>query len=285
MRVGALSLVSLVVMANVVAASRLSALRPAFAAGLPSWSTLKPSRTASGHGTPSALLGGDRRAGAFEGPRKFSSLSLRKVLELTRMKESEVSSPPVEEEFDPGEIEGTDLRVLKYPHPKLRAEDEEVTVFDDALKQTCKELFMVMYACKGVGLAAPQVGINKKIMVFNPEGDKKKWLKEVTLVNPVIVAQSEATDVEAEGCLSFPGMDGKVRRNKWVKIEAKDVKGKPIKKKYEGWEARVFQHEYDHLLGKVYIDRLDEEERERVQPVLDGLIQKYKDEHGDDFKL
>jgi hypothetical protein len=68
------------------------------------------------------------------------------------------SSEAQEEEVDPGVVEGTDLRVLKYPHPSLRANDEEVTVFDDALKKTLKEMFLVMYASKGVGLAAPQVG-------------------------------------------------------------------------------------------------------------------------------
>jgi peptide deformylase len=97
--------------------------------------------------------------------------------------------------------------------------------------QVVKEMFMVMYACKGVGLAAPQVGINKRLMVFNPEGDAKKWLKEISLVNPRIVETSESTDVEVEGCLSFPNMQGSVRRYKWIKVEANDLKGKKIKKK------------------------------------------------------
>ncbi len=148
---------------------------------------------------------------------------------------------------------------------------------------------MVMYASKGVGLAAPQVGINKRLMVFNPEGDPKKWLKEIALVNPRIIETSESTDVEVEGCLSFPDMQGSVRRHKWIKVEAFDLKGKKIKKKvslvcciiycrllmnvqFEGWEARVFQHEYDHLDGKLYIDRLEAEDRAKVQPVLDSLI-------------
>lgn len=168
--------------------------------------------------------------------------------------------PPAEEEVDPGVVEGTDLRVLKYPHPSLRAFDEEVTEFNEELKQTLKEMFLVMYASKGVGLAAPQVGINKRIMVFNPEGDKKKWLSEVSLINPKIVDKSEATDVEEEACLSFPGMQGKVRRHKWIKVEAQNAAGKVIKKKYTGWTARVFQHEYDHLEGTVYVDRLEEDD-------------------------
>ena len=132
-----------------------------------------------------------------------------------------------------------------------------------------------MYAAEGVGLAAPQVGINKKLMVYNESGDKKKWLDEIVMVNPKIVEFSEAKDVEIEGCLSFPKMNGKVERSKWIKVEAQNLKGKKIKKKFKGWEARIFQHEYDHLDGVVYIDRLDEEDRSEVQPVLDELVEEF----------
>jgi len=145
-----------------------------------------------------------------------------------------------------------------------------------------KEMFLVMYASKGVGLAAPQVGINKRVMVYNPEGNAKKWLQEVALVNPKIVETSEGTDEEDEACLSFPGMAGGVRRWKWIKVEAQDVKGKAVKKKFSGWEARVFQHEYDHLDATCYIDRLDEPTRAEVQPALDALIDAYKDANAGD---
>jgi len=192
------------------------------------------------------------------------------------------AAPPEEEEVDPGVVAGTDLRVLKYPHPSLRAPDGEVTEFDDALKKIVREMFLVMYAAKGVGLAAPQVGINQRIMVYNPEGDRKKWLQEVALVNPKIVETSEGKDVEEEACLSFPGLSGEVQRFKWIKVEAQDIRGKAIKKKFLGWEARVFQHEYDHLDGTCYIDLLDEETRARVQPVLDSLIETYKGENAGD---
>lgn len=181
------------------------------------------------------------------------------------------------DEVDPGVIEGTDLRVLKYPHPSLRAENveipaEELTGPGSETSRIAKEMFLVMYATNGVGLAAPQVGINKRLMVYNESGDSKKWMKEVVMVNPKIVEFSSAKDVEQEGCLSFPEMAGDVERSKWIKVEALNLKGKKIKKKFVGWEARIFQHEYDHLDGVVYIDRLTEEGRNEVQPRLDELI-------------
>lgn len=182
----------------------------------------------------------------------------------------------LEDEKDPGKVEGTDLRILKYPHPALRAENPEITEVTDEVKQLAKEMLKVMYAANGVGLAAPQVGINLQLMVFNPSGDAKKWLEEVILINPRIIAVSDGKDVDVEGCLSFPDMSGKVERKKWIKIEALSPKGTLVKKKYTGWQARIFQHEFDHLDKTLYIDRLSTDGRARVQSTLDGLIE----EHG-----
>ena len=187
------------------------------------------------------------------------------------------------EEVDPGVVEGTDLRVLKYPHPSLRAPNEEIPMEEltgpgSDISKIAKEMFLVMYATQGVGLAAPQVGINKRLMVYNDTGDAKKWMKETVMINPKIVEFSDATDVEEEGCLSFPNMGGDVQRSKWIKVEAQNLKGKKMKKKFKGWEARIFQHEYDHLDGKVYIDRLAEDGphgRKEVQPRLDELINEF----------
>ena len=183
-----------------------------------------------------------------------------------------------ETEVDPGKVEGTDLQIVKYPHPSLRKENAEITpeeLKDGSISKLAKEMFLIMYAAQGVGLAAPQVGVNKRLMVYNESGDSKKWLNEVVMVNPQIVEFSEGKDVEAEGCLSFPDMNGDVERSKWIKVQATNLKGKPIKKKFSGWEARIFQHEYDHLDGTVYIDRLDETERAKVQPRLDELIEDF----------
>jgi peptide deformylase len=184
----------------------------------------------------------------------------------------------LQEEIDPGVVEGTNLRIVKYPHPSLRASNDEITaeeLKDGSIAQLAKEMFKMMYAAQGVGLAAPQVGVNKRLMVYNEQGDPKKWLDEVIMVNPKIVEFSDSKEIDMEGCLSFPDMSGEVERSKWIKVEAFNLKGKKMKKKYTGWEARIFQHEYDHLDGVVYIDRLSEKGRKEVETRVDELIQDF----------
>eukprot|EP00565_Helicotheca_tamesis_P001812 CAMPEP_0185725016 /NCGR_PEP_ID=MMETSP1171-20130828/1347_1 /TAXON_ID=374046 /ORGANISM="Helicotheca tamensis, Strain CCMP826" /LENGTH=243 /DNA_ID=CAMNT_0028393005 /DNA_START=101 /DNA_END=832 /DNA_ORIENTATION=- len=215
--------------------------------------------------------------------RRAAALNIAKKMSSTINNNNNNHLPPplhasIDEEVDPGIVPGTDLRIVKYPHPSLRAPNAEITadeLSDGSISKIAKEMLLVMYAAEGVGLAAPQVGINKKLMVYNESGDKKKWLNEVVMVNPKIVEFSEATDVENEGCLSFPDMRGDVKRSKWIKVEAQNLKGKKIKKKFRGWEARIFQHEFDHLDGTVYVDRLTEEGRKEVQPRLDELIEDF----------
>jgi peptide deformylase len=187
------------------------------------------------------------------------------------------SSTTTDEEIDPGIVPGTNLRVLKYPHPSLRAPNtlidmSELTGPGCEISRIVKEMFLVMYASHGCGLAAPQVGINRRLMVYNESGDPKDWMGETVMINPTIIEYSTGTDIEEEGCLSFPKIRAKVVRPKWIKIEAVNLKGKKFKKKFVGWEARIFQHEYDHLDGTVFIDRLSEDIRKDAQPTLDGLI-------------
>lgn len=192
------------------------------------------------------------------------------------------SSPPLKEEIDPGIVEGTNYRIVKYPHPSLRAENADVILPDEqeSITELSKEMLKIMYAAQGVGLAAPQIGVNKRLLVYNPTGDSKKWMDETILVNPRIVEYSDAKDEEIEGCLSFPDMQGEVIRSKWIKVEAMTPKGRKIKKKYKGWEARIFQHEYDHLDGTVYTDRLSDETIEKVQLRLKELIEEYGGDDG-----
>lgn len=186
----------------------------------------------------------------------------------------------MKEEVDPGKVANTDLRLVKYPHPSLRANNEEISLKEiesGSIGKLAKEMFLVMYAAEGIGLAAPQVGINKRLMVYNESGDKSKWLQEIVLLNPKIVEYSTAKDTMQEGCLSFPGMNGDVQRSKWIKVEALSLKGKKIKKKFKGFEARIFQHEYDHIEGTVYIDRLSKEHKANIQSKLDELIEEFGD--------
>jgi len=174
--------------------------------------------------------------------------------------------------------EGGPLRILSYPHPALRAENAEVTeeeLESGEISSIVKEMFQLMYGTEGVGLAAPQVGINKRLFVFNPSGDRKKWLEEATMINPKIVGFSEGVECGTEGCLSLPAMSGEVQRYKWVKVEAVNLKGKKVKKKLKGWEARIFQHELDHLNGTLFADRMTDEVRSDVQPRMDELIDEF----------
>ena len=182
------------------------------------------------------------------------------------------------EEEDPGKVDGTDLYIRKYPHPCLRAVNAEVSkeeIESGDISKLTKEMFIIMYATNGCGLAAPQVGINKRLMVYNVSGDPKRWLDEVVMINPTIVEFSEGKDIENEGCLSFPKLRGDVERSKWIKVEALNLKGKTIKKKFVGWDARVFQHEYDHLDGVVCTDRMNERSKVAAKNQLDQWIAEF----------
>eukprot|EP00588_Corethron_pennatum_P010178 CAMPEP_0194272034 /NCGR_PEP_ID=MMETSP0169-20130528/5695_1 /TAXON_ID=218684 /ORGANISM="Corethron pennatum, Strain L29A3" /LENGTH=201 /DNA_ID=CAMNT_0039014581 /DNA_START=226 /DNA_END=831 /DNA_ORIENTATION=- len=181
------------------------------------------------------------------------------------------------ETFSSGGVEKTN-RLLRYPHPALRSINAKITpkeIDDGSISKIANEMLMIMYATGGVGLAAPQVGFNKRLMVYNSTGDKSKWLNEVIIINPTIITFSKRLDLDQEGCLSFPGIDENVLRSEWIKFEALNLKGRKIKKKVAGFEARIFQHEFDHLEGKLFIDRLDRTDREKVQESLDRLVQDF----------
>lgn len=170
-------------------------------------------------------------------------------------------------------MKGTSLRVLKYPHPQLRAENAAITEFDAELKTLAEEMLMVMYAAEGIGLAAPQVGINKRLMVFNEHVDKPE--KEMVLVNPRITAVSPETDVLEEGCLSFPLINGDVQRHKWVDVEYFTLSGEKKQLKFKDYQARIFQHEYDHLDRVLFIDKLVPLDKKLNQKRLDKAVKKY----------
>ena len=123
----------------------------------------------------------------------------------------------------------------------------------------------------GVGLAAPQVGVNVRLMVFNPTGDAGKPEDEVVLVNPRVVSTGGGLEVGEEGCLSFPGIYGDVPRPARAKVRAQRLDGTTFQLVLEGFPARVFLHEYDHLQGVLFHDRMEPAAAAAAAPLLQGL--------------
>ena len=150
------------------------------------------------------------------------------------------------------------LEIRKYPDPVLKKISEPVTVFDEALADFVKVLFASMRVHDGVGLAAPQVGVLKKIAVVEYEG------KSYVLINPKVIEQKGIQEGE-EGCLSFPGIYANVVRPQWVKIETHDLNGNIHTYEGEGYTARAFLHEMDHLSGKLIIDYLSNLKRNAIK--------------------
>jgi peptide deformylase len=141
------------------------------------------------------------------------------------------------------------LNVLEYPDPALREIASEVSEFGDALKKLVTDMWETMYLSKGVGLAAPQVGRPVKLFVADWEGNRR------VVANPSIVETEGAERVD-EGCLSFPGIYEEVTRPSKIRIIYRDENGEHHDETAEGYLARVFAHETDHLNGRLLIDNL-----------------------------
>ena len=213
------------------------------------------------------------RGGAGGHQQRGAGLSwLQDVLLGRKIDDEDLS---LKSEVDPGNVKGTKLKILKYPNPKLRTENALVTEFNAELEQKAREMLLVMYAADGIGLAAPQVGLNTRLMVFNEVGDASKQDKEMILVNPTIVSKSEEKDLREEGCLSFPLINGKVERHIWIEVEYQALSGEKVLKRFDGFPARIFQHEYDHLEKVLFIDRLVPEDKTMNQKRLDKYVKKY----------
>lgn len=159
--------------------------------------------------------------------------------------------------------------VVKFPEPVLAKRADEVTKFDAGLAKLVDEMFDSMYAAQGIGLAAPQIAISKRITVIDVSF-KERPEEKLALINPEIV-EREGRQVEEEGCLSLPEIREKVVRAEWVKVKAQNVKGEWFE--VEGTEllARALQHEIDHLDGVLFIDRISRLKRELVMRKIKKL--------------
>ena len=144
-----------------------------------------------------------------------------------------------------------ELSLTLYPDPVLRKPSEPVAAFDDELRRIVDAMFARMRASRGVGLAAPQVGLKKRILVLNPDEDPAN---DLVLVNPTIVARGGPQTLFDEGCLSFPGIYVAIDRPRVARLRARGLDGEVFEAEGEALFARAMLHENDHLTGKLMID-------------------------------
>jgi len=160
--------------------------------------------------------------------------------------------------------------IVKFGDPVLEKPAEPVTVFDDELKKLVEDMFESMYAAHGVGLAAPQIGISKRLAVidvtFKEDSDAR-----LVLANPEII-KTEGRHTQNEGCLSIPDFREALARPRKVTIRAQDVNGKVFEKTGEELLARAFLHETDHLNGKLYISHLSALKRDMIKRKIRKLV-------------
>ncbi len=152
--------------------------------------------------------------------------------------------------------------IVKYPDPILQRQAEPVTEFDEALRTLVDDMFESMYAAQGIGLAAPQIGISKRLTVIDLS-NKARPEDKIVLINPEILVH-EGKQLEEEGCLSLPDIREKVRRSARVVVRAQDAKGKWFEMEGQELLARAFQHEIDHLDGVLFIFRLSALKRDLI---------------------
>ncbi len=153
------------------------------------------------------------------------------------------------------------LNILNFPDPRLRIKAKPVKTFDVALRSLIDDMFETMYAAPGVGLAATQVDIHKRLLIVDVAEDQDD---PHAFVNPRIVARN-GVSVHDEGCLSFPGIYEQVERAGQVTVAAQDGHGKPFTLEVDGLMAVCVQHEIDHLDGKLFVDYISELKRSRIR--------------------
>jgi peptide deformylase len=159
-------------------------------------------------------------------------------------------------------------QIRQYPDAVLRMRAREVEHFDDDLVRLADRMALLMHDARGVGLAATQVGVLQRLFVFQPAGDE-----DVTaIVNPEITERTEETEVADEGCLSLQGVLVPVERAVAVTVEGQDLRGEPLRLELEEMDARVVQHEIDHLDGVLMLERTGDEPRREALATLRRTI-------------
>ena len=156
------------------------------------------------------------------------------------------------------------LKILNHPDPRLRTKAAAVSTFDESLSEFARNLLTTMYAAPGIGLAATQVNVHKRVIVVDISEEKDQ---PHMLVNPVLEPYGDKIKGE-EGCLSVPDIYDSVERFEYVKVSAQDVYGEPLQFTADGMLSICIQHECDHLEGKLFVDYLSSLKRSRISKAL-----------------
>lgn len=165
-----------------------------------------------------------------------------------------------------------DLKIILWPDPRLKKVSTRVETFDDSLKSLAAKMFELMREAKGVGLAAPQVGLNIRLFVMNATGEPQD---DRVYVNPEL-SGGEGDEEGEEGCLSLPDIHTNIVRFTAMRMKAQDLDGNGFEEAAEGFVTRVWQHEFDHLNGTLLIDRMGPVARMAARRTLKDLEERYK---------
>ncbi len=157
------------------------------------------------------------------------------------------------------------LKILEFPDPRLRTKAAPVDVVDDALRKLIDDMFETMYQAPGIGLAATQVDVHKRLLVADVSAEKAD---PYVLINPQIL-EMDGVAVAEEGCLSVPGYYEEVERAEHIRVSYLDRDGKRVEQDMQGLLAVCVQHEMDHLEGKLFVDYLSEAKRQRIRKRLE----------------
>lgn len=168
------------------------------------------------------------------------------------------------------------LPIYLYGHPVLRRESAEITPEYPELKKLVADMWETMYGSDGVGLAAPQIGRNDRIVVIDasPLAEAFPELEGVklTLINPRLEVLDGEAETRGEGCLSLPGLSENVKRVEHIRLTWVDENFQPHDEEFSGFLARIIQHEYDHLEGKVYIDHISPIRKQLIRAKLNNIV-------------
>lgn len=159
------------------------------------------------------------------------------------------------------------LEIIKYPHPSLRHKSKPIRRVDKKLRHIVSEMFELMYDAQGIGLAANQVDLPLQLFVINLAGEQGQG-EELVFVNPVISNPKGKSEAN-EGCLSIPGVEGSVIRPASITVSAYDLSGNNLEIKATGLLARAVQHEFDHLQGVLFIDRISDSQKKQIASELE----------------